>query len=45
MLRAGEVSTRSVDEPVKFFGMTGIGKSQVSRLCRQIDEVALQAND
>ena len=32
------VSTRSVDEPVKSFGMTGIGKSQVSRLCEQIDE-------
>ena len=32
------VSTRSVDELVKSFGMTGIGKSQVSRLCEQIDE-------
>lgn len=32
------VSTRSVDELVKSFGMTGISKSQVSRLCEQIDE-------
>ena len=31
------VSTRSVDELVKSFGMTGISKSQVSRLCEQID--------
>ena len=30
------VSTRSVDELVKSFGMTGISKSQVSRLCEQI---------
>jgi len=27
------VSTRSVDELVKAMGMTGISKSQVSRLC------------
>ena len=32
------VSTRSVDELVKSFGMAGISKSQVSRLCEQIDE-------
>jgi len=32
------VSTRSVDELVKAMGMTGISKSQVSRLCVDIDE-------
>jgi putative transposase len=32
------VSTRSVDELVKAMGMTGISKSQVSRLCLEIDE-------
>lgn len=32
------VSTRSVDELVKSLGMTGISKSQVSRLCAEIDE-------
>lgn len=32
------VSTRSVDELVKAMGMTGISKSQVSRLCEEIDE-------
>ena len=32
------VSTRSVDDLVKAMGMTGISKSQVSRLCAQIDE-------
>jgi putative transposase len=32
------VSTRSVDELVKAMGMTGISKSQVSRLCTEIDE-------
>ena len=31
------VSTRSVDELVKSMGMTGISKSQVSRLCEDID--------
>src|SRR3982074_3252216 len=31
------VSTRSVDELVKAMGMTGISKSQVSRLCGEID--------
>jgi putative transposase len=32
------VSTRSVDDLVKAMGMTGISKSQVSRLCQEIDE-------
>ena len=32
------VSTRSVDELVRAMGMTGISKSQVSRLCEDIDE-------
>lgn len=32
------VSTRSVDELVKAMGMAGISKSQVSRLCVEIDE-------
>jgi len=32
------VSTRSVDELVKAMGMTGISKSQVSRLCEEIDD-------
>ena len=32
------VSTRSVDELVKAMGMQGISKSQVSRLCAEIDE-------
>jgi putative transposase len=32
------VSTRSVDELVRALGMTGISKSQVSRLCSEIDE-------
>jgi transposase-like protein len=31
------VSTRSVDELVKAMGMAGISKSQVSRLCEEID--------
>src|SRR5256885_677887 len=31
------VSTRSVDELVRAMGMTGISKSQVSRLCSEID--------
>jgi putative transposase len=31
------VSTRSVDDLVKALGMTGISKSQVSRLCEEID--------
>ncbi|HUZ49125.1 MAG TPA: IS256 family transposase [Candidatus Dormibacteraeota bacterium] len=32
------ISTRSVDDLVKAMGMTGISKSQVSRLCADIDE-------
>ena len=32
------MSTRTVDELVKAMGMTGISKSQVSRLCTEIDE-------
>ena len=32
------ISTRSVDDLVKALGMEGISKSQVSRLCAEIDE-------
>ena len=32
------ISTRKVDELVKALGMTGISKSQVSRLCEELDE-------
>ncbi len=32
------ISTRSVDNLAKAMGMTGISKSEVSRLCEQIDE-------
>lgn len=32
------VSTRRVDDLVKSLGMTGISKSQVSRLCSELDE-------
>ena len=32
------ISTRSVDDPVKAMGMTGISKSQVSRLREEIDD-------
>ncbi|NUB17508.1 IS256 family transposase, partial [Azospirillum brasilense] len=32
------ISTRSVDDLVKALGMNGISKSQVSRLCEEIDE-------
>ncbi len=31
------ISTRSVDDLVRAMGMSGISKSQVSRLCEQID--------
>jgi putative transposase len=34
----GGVSTRRVDELVQALGMSGISKSQVSKLCREIDE-------
>ncbi|OTA41138.1 MAG: transposase, partial [Symbiobacterium thermophilum] len=33
------VSTRKVDELVQALGMTGVSKSQVSRLCAELDEV------
>jgi transposase-like protein len=33
-----DVSTRSVDDLVQAMGMSGISKSQVSRLCGEIDE-------
>jgi transposase-like protein len=32
------VSTRCVDDLVKAMGMSGVSKSQVSRLCQEIDE-------
>jgi len=32
------ISTRSVDDLVKAMGMSGISKSQVSRLCEDIDD-------
>jgi putative transposase len=32
------ISTRSVDDLVQAMGMSGISKSQVSRLCTEIDE-------
>jgi putative transposase len=32
------ISTRKVDDLVKALGMTGISKSQVSRLCEELDE-------
>ena len=32
------VSTRSVDELVKALGMSGVSKSEVSRLCGELDE-------
>jgi putative transposase len=32
------ISTRKVDELVKALGMEGISKSQVSRLCEELDE-------
>ena len=32
------ISTRSVDDLVRAMGMSGISKSQVSRLCQEIDE-------
>jgi len=34
----GGVSTRRVDELVQAMGLSGISKSQVSRLCKDIDE-------
>ncbi len=35
------VSTRKVDDLVQAMGMTGISKSQVSRLCEELDEKVL----
>ena len=35
------ISTRSVDDLVKAMGMSGISKSQVSRLCEEIDGKSL----
>jgi transposase-like protein len=34
----GGVSTRRVDELVQAMGLAGISKSQVSKLCKEIDE-------
>jgi putative transposase len=34
----GGVSTRRVDERVQAMGLSGISKSQVSKLCKDIDE-------
>src|SRR4051794_5026666 len=34
----GGVSTRRVDELVQAMGLAGIGKSTVSKLCKEIDE-------
>src|SRR5690348_2062864 len=34
----GGVSTRRVDDLVQAMGLSGIGKSQVSKLCKDIDE-------
>ena len=34
----GGVSTRRVDDLVQAMGLTGISKSQVSKLCKDIDE-------
>jgi len=34
------ISTRSVDDLVKALGMSGISKSQVSRLCEELDKRA-----
>ena len=34
------ISARSVDEPVKAADMSGISKSQASRLCEEIDAKA-----
>ena len=34
----GGVSTRRADEPVQAMGLAGIGKSTVSKLCKDIDE-------
>jgi transposase-like protein len=41
----GGVSTRRVDELVKALGMGGISKSQVSRLCAELDEEVARFRD
>ena len=38
------ISTRSVDELVKALGITGVSKSQVSRLCSEIEERVLSVS-
>ena len=38
VIQEAYISTRSVDDLVKALGMEGISKSQVSRLCGEIDE-------
>ncbi len=35
------LSTRKVDELVESLGMKGISKSEVSRICKDLDEVVL----
>lgn len=35
------VSTRKVDELIEALGMNGISKSEVSRICKELDEVVL----
>ncbi len=39
------VSTRKVDDLVKTLGITGISKSQVSRLCEELDEEVARFRD
>ena len=39
------VSTRKVDELVKALGLDGISKSQVSRMCQELDAVVASAED
>jgi putative transposase len=41
----GGVSTRRVDDLVKALGMDGISKSQVSRLCAELDEEVARFRD
>ena len=40
----GGVSTRRVDDLVQAMGLTGISKSQVSKLCKDIDERVTSAS-
>lgn len=39
------VSTRKVDELVEALGMQGVSKSEVSRICKELDEVVLAFNN